>query len=976
MKIMLLKSFLLVGAIMCFGLAKAQTVSGNVSDANGPLLGASVVVKGTANGTTADFDGNFTINAGSGDTLVFSYVGYTAQEVVVGNQTTINVVLVANNELDEVIVTGYGGQKEKEITSAVVAVSEEEFNQGVVNDAAGLVQGKVAGLQIYNKGGNPNSGAQIRLRGLSTVGANSSPLVVIDGVIGASLANVDPTDIASINVLKDASAAAIYGSRGSSGVILVTTKKGVAGETKISYNVQYSNASRLNTIDLMSPDEFLAAGGRDLGSRTDWLDEVTRTAASTIHNISMAGGAGSTSYRVSANYRDVEGILQNNGFTQMNARLNFSTRTLNDKLKIEFSSSFTDRDQKNGFNEALRYATLYNPTAPVFAADAPYAFNGEQFGGYFETLGLFDSFNPVSIINQNINDGKKVEYNYSANFTYNLTDNFDLHFNAANQLSKYNNRLYYRGTSLWNGGAASPSRKGSATFYNDEYSFQLYEAYATWNKSFGNSNVVLTGGYSYQKQNFNSHSVTVGDFPNNDFDYINAIELGQDLLNQGFVGANSDMAPDNEIEAYFLRANVTIADNFFVNASLRREGSTKLGDGNKYGTFPAIGLGTDLNKYLNLEGVNQLKARVSYGVTGNLPAANGLSQEVRGFAWAGGGTSGGTTSLVRAANPDLKWEEKSETNFGIDLNTDRLTASLDIYSQTSKDFILERQVDATVFGFDRRWENAGQVTSKGVELAVNYDLIQNDGFTYNTGVVWSTNETVLDEYVSEQERFANLGAPGQNDTYAIRVKVGEEIGQIYAPVWDGTVTNGSQNFVDVNGDGVINTNQANMLNDDADFAVVGRGTPDFELGWTNQLTFGDWSVNAFFRGAFGHSLVNTFRVFYEPRVGSQKSYNYINTELANPEITNAQFSSLYVEKADFFKLDNLTVARKLNLNSGVIDNATLSLNVQNAFVLTKYTGSDPEPSLSDNGNVLAPGMDRRNNYYSARTFTVGLNINF
>jgi len=436
------------------------------------------------------------------------------------------------------------------------------------------------------------------------------------------------------------------------------------------------------------------------------------------------------------------------------------------------------------------------------------------------------------------------------------------------------------------------------------------------------------------------------------------------------------MAPDNEIEAYFLRANVTIADNFFVNASLRREGSTKLGDGNKYGTFPAIGLGTDLNKYLNLEGVNQLKARVSYGVTGNLPAANGLSQEVRGFAWAGGGTSGGTTSLVRAANPDLKWEEKSETNFGIDLNTDRLTASLDIYSQTSKDFILERQVDATVFGFDRRWENAGQVTSKGVELAVNYDLIQNDGFTYNTGVVWSTNETVLDEYVSEQERFANLGAPGQNDTYAIRVKVGEEIGQIYAPVWDGTVTNGSQNFVDVNGDGVINTNQANMLNDDADFAVVGRGTPDFELGWTNQLTFGDWSVNAFFRGAFGHSLVNTFRVFYEPRVGSQKSYNYINTELANPEITNAQFSSLYVEKADFFKLDNLTVARKLNLNSGVIDNATLSLNVQNAFVLTKYTGSDPEPSLSDNGNVLAPGMDRRNNYYSARTFTVGLNINF
>ena len=396
MKIMLLKSFLLVGAIMCFGLAKAQTVSGNVSDDNGPLLGASVVVKGTANGTTADFDGNFTIQAGSGDILVFSYVGYTAQEVAVGNQTTINVVLVANNELDEVIVTGYGGQKEKEITSAVVSVGEEEFNQGQVNDPSQLLQGKVAGLQIYNKGGNPNAGAQIRLRGLSTVGANASPLVVIDGVIGASLANVDPSDIANISVLKDASAAAIYGSRGSSGVILVTTKSGVAGETKISYNVQYSSAERLNTIDVMSADEFRAAGGRDLGATTNWLDEVTRTAATKIHNVSMSGGNGSTSYRVSANYRDVEGILVNNGFTQMNARLNFSTRTLNDKLKIEFSSSFTDRNQQNGFSEALRYATLYNPTAPVLAENAPYAFNGEQFGGYFETLGLFDSFNPSS----------------------------------------------------------------------------------------------------------------------------------------------------------------------------------------------------------------------------------------------------------------------------------------------------------------------------------------------------------------------------------------------------------------------------------------------------------------------------------------------------------------------------------------------------------------------------------------------------
>lgn len=979
MKIMLLKSFLLVGAIMCFGLAKAQTVSGNVSDDNGPLLGASVVVKGTANGTTADFDGNFTIQAGSGDTLVFSYVGYTAQEVAVGNQTTINVVLVANNELDEVIVTGYGGQKEKEITSAVVSVGEEEFNKGNVNDPTQLLQGKVAGLQIYNKGGNPNAGAQIRLRGISTTGANQSPLVVIDGVIGASLANVDPSDIASINVLKDASAAAIYGSRGSSGVILVTTKKGVAGDVKISYNTQYSSASVLNQIDLMTPEEFVAAGGRDLGSKTDWIDAVTRTAASKVHNVSLSGGAGSTSYRVSANYRDVEGILQNSGFKQMNTRLNFSTRALNDKLKIEFSSSFTDRDQKNGFNESLRYATLYNPTAPIYAVDAPYAFNGDQFGGYFETLGLFDSYNPVSIIQQNKNEGNKVEFNYSANFTYSLTDNLAVYFNAANQVSKSGNKTYFKGTDLWGGSADSPSRKGSATFYDDEYSFRLYESYLTWNKSFGeNSNLVLTGGYSYQKQNFNSHSVTVGDFPDTNFDWSNAIQYGQDLLNQGLVGANSVMAPDSEIEAYFGRANITFNDKFFLNASLRREGSSKLGEGNKYGTFPAIGIGTDLNNFFNFENVNQLKARLSYGVTGNLPSGNGLSQEVRGFGWAGSGTSGGSTFLTRAANPDLKWEQKSETNFGIDFNMDRLTASFDIYKQETKDLLSLNEVDATIYGFSTRWENSGDLTSQGVELAINYDLIKGDGLSYNTGIVLSKNKTTLGEY-SGRQQLGDLGAPGQNGSYAIVVRTDREIGEMWVPLWDGTVTDGAPNFVDINGDGVLKTNFGDQLSEDGDFALVGKGTPDLELGWTNQLTFGDWSVNAFFRGAFGHSLVNTFRAFYEPRVGSQKSYNYVNTELADNQITKATLNSLYIEKADFFKLDNLTVARNLNLKGNVFDSATLSLNVQNAFVLTKYTGSDPEPALADmmdNNNVLAPGMDRRNSYYSARTFTVGLNINF
>ena len=962
-----------VFAFLFSGTIYAQQISGNISDETGPLPGATVIVQGTSTGTVADFDGNYSISASTGDVLVFSFVGFTAQEVTVGNQSTIDIVLMASNELEEVLVTGYGSQQQKEITSAVVSVGSESFNKGAINDASELLQGKVAGLTIYNRGGNPNTTSTIRLRGLSTIGANSSPLVVIDGVIGASLDNVDPSDIESFNVLKDASAAAIYGSRGSSGVLLVTTKKGQAGVSELTYSGQFSTSGVANQIDVMSPGEFVAAGGRDLGSQTDWLDSVTRQAFTQIHNVSASGGAGNSTYRVSANLREAEGILENSGFDQFNARLNFNTTALNDKLKIQLNTSFTQRDQENGWNESLRYATLYNPTAPIYAVDSPYAFNGAQFGGYFETLGLFDSYNPVSIINQNINNGERKTVNYGLNLTYEVTDNITAYFNTAIQSNDYANRIYFRTTSLWNnndnyGGADSPVRKGAAEIYEQNSDFQLNELYATWKKSTENMNLTVTAGYSYQKENFNQVFFSLGDFPGDEIDYIDAIEYSQDLLNAGQVSANSDKNPDTEIDAFFARLNMTINNNIFINASLRREGSTKLGADNRYGTFPAISIGADLAQMLDLSGVQQLKPRISYGVTGNLPQGVGLAQEIRGWSWGGGGSAGGSTNLLRAANPDLKWEEKSELNFGIDLTMDKFSASLDVYQQETKDLILNRVVDAAIYGFDRRFENAGTISSDGFELALNYDVSDN----WNTGIVLSSNKATLDEYVQDADTFGNLGSPGQNSTNVTRVKVGEEIGQLWGPVWDGTVTNGSQNFKDLNGDGQLVVGQNNALDDNVDFAVLGNGIPDFEIGWSNQITIGEYTINAFFRGAFGHSLVNTFRAFYEPRVGSQKSYNYINTELANNDIKNANFSSLYVEEADFFKLDNLTISRP------VTGNIMLSLNVRNAFVITDYTGSDPEPALFDllDGNLLAPGIDRRNSWYSSRSFTLGLNVKF
>jgi len=969
-----------------------STVSGVVTDAstNETLIGANVLVQGTSVGTITDIDGSFSLNVPAGsNVLEISYAGFQNQTVNIDGRTNINISLSAGQLLDEIVVVGYGTQSEKEITSAVVSLDAEDFNQGAITDPAQLLQGKVAGLQVYNRGGDPNSAATIRLRGISTVGANVSPLVVVDGIIGASLDNVDPNDIESINVLKDGSAAAIYGSRGSSGVIIVTTKKGSAGKKlQLSYNGQVSSSSPVSSVPVMSATEFVAAGGTDLGSQTDWLSEVTRPGFSHLHGVSATGGFDNSSFRVSANLRQVDGILQNSGFDQFNTRLNFGTRALNDKLKIDFSTSLTTRDQQNGFSEGLRYAVLYNPTAPVFGADSPFPFNSEQFGGYFETLGLFDSFNPVSIVNQNTNNGEKLEFNYGANLAYSLTDNLTANFRVAKQSTDYSNRIYYPTTSNFNGNATSPTRSGQAEFFESNSTFNLYEAYATYATDFGSSNLTVTGGYSYQEDDYTDNFFSLGDFPSNDADFLNIIESSQDLQNAGFVGANSNASIDNKIIAFFGRANYTFDNAIFLNASLRREGSSKLGDDNKWGLFPAFGAGVDLNHYLGLGGVDLFKVRVGYGVTGSLPGPSGLSQEIREIV-NDGATGAVSTKLIRAANPDLKFEEKAETNIGVEFATGRFSSTLDLYSRNISDFILERTVDVAVFGVDRRFENAGEIKTNGLELALNYDVANSSNFKYNTGVVFSTYKTTLEEYVLDAETRANLGAPGQNGTNVIRVKVGEEIGQIWGPVFDGVSDNGSPIFQDINGDGVVVAGQDKALDPDVDFQVLGNGTPDFELGWTNQIEVGKWSVNAFFRGAFGHSLVNTFRAFYEPQVSTQSSYNYVNTDLAVDGLTTARFSSLYVEKADFFKLDNLTISRNVGLNNKYFDNLRLSLILQNPLIFTSYTGTDPEPSLVDSGpaangergftnvaDVLSPGVDRRNSYFNQRSITLGVNVNF
>ncbi|MBX2898838.1 MAG: SusC/RagA family TonB-linked outer membrane protein [Cyclobacteriaceae bacterium] len=946
-----------------------QSVTGKVTaaDDGSGIPGVNVLEKGTSNGTVTDSDGNFRINVGANATLVFSFVGYATQEVAVGSQSSVNVSLLSDvTALSEVVVVGYGSQDKKEITGSVVALSSEQFNKGNVNDPRQLLQGKVPGLSIYNRGGNPNSSATFRLRGISTIGSNSQPLIVIDGILGASLDNVDPNDIESINVLKDGSAAAIYGSRGSAGVILVTTKRGSKGKTTVDYNGYVAADQVYRRQPVMTASEYVAAGGNNLGSETDWQKEVTQTGISNVHNIAIASGAQNTSFRASINYRNVNGVLRYSGFDQVNVRANLNHTALNNKLKFDIGISTTDRKSDFSFNEALRYAVLFNPTAPIKFPN----------GDFYQAI-LFDNFNPVAILEQNLNEGKRKTINYSARVDYSVLENLTLTANLGRQLENNFNGTYFSRNSFFVG----LNRKGLARRFVSDFDFTLFEGWATYQKAFGKVNLDVTAGYSFQQENYEDLFIEAGGFQNDKLGY-NQLEQAADFsLGGSRPNVSSSQSPDNRIVAFFGRANLTFDKGIYFNASVRREGSSKLGINNRWGIFPAFGLGVDLTKYVEIPSFNTLKVRAGFGVTGSLPSQAGLAQDLYTF-----NRNNYTVNFARNANPDLKWEQKEETNIGLDFGvSNKLTGSVDFFVRNIKDFILERDVDVAVFVSGRRTENVGSLRTKGVEVALNYNSVNLGQVKWNPGLVLSTNSTELTSFFNNRFVTGEFGSPGQNGTPLNLVEVGKKLGTIWGPVFDRVVFdsdgNGNVALKDLNGDGVVKGDAGQALLADADFKQLGKAFPTLEMGWTNQLSYKNFDINVFFRGAFGHSLINQFRGFYEPiDPGAINSYNRIKTEKAVAGLTEAKYSSLYVEKADFLKLDNITLGYKINLpTSSSFRNIRFYTTVQNAFVLTKYTGIDPEPVFGDpedNNNPLITGVDRRNTYFFARTFTLGINVGF
>jgi TonB-linked SusC/RagA family outer membrane protein len=956
-----------------------KTVKGVVMDtvANTTLAQVTIQTEDGVIQSTSLENGTFSIAVPDQSThLIFSLEGYETMKLEVEDKISIKVHLTAvANRKGKYLNQGYGYTSRDQVTSAFSVLNAQEFNLGNINDPAELWMAKVAGLGVYKKGDDPNAEALMRIRGLISLENNVSPLIVIDNVVAASLENLDPNDIENIQVLRDGAAAAIYGIRGSQGVILIETKKGQRNTpVSVNYRGYVAAATVSNEHPALNREEYLSVGGNDLGSDTNWQDEVAKTGISQMHHISVSGGSNNTIYRASVNYRDINGILKNSGFDQVNARIGLTQFALKNKLKINLNSSYTDRNIDYSFVEAFRYATVSNPTQPI-------KFDN---GNYYQPI-IFDNFNPMAILDLNVNEGKRQIINFNLQMDYAISDHISIYANYAQQNRTELNGEYYSRSSFFRG----YYRGGLASRYTSDDNFRLFESYLNYNNEFGKVILDFTAGYSYQQSEFEDIYMELGNFPNDQLGY-NALQNAADLLSVTDEEADiqSYTSPRDKVVAFFGRFNLNIGENIFVNGSLRREGSSKLGTDNQWGSFPAIGAGINLSNFLNFNFLNELKFRTGFGVTGALPDQSGLSQSIYQYYT----DNGGIIVQTNAANPDLGWEEKREWNFGLDFRlADKLSGSFDLYRRKIDNLIVQSRLEEE----GRRlnvYQNSGALKTNGFEFHLRYNQLKIGDITWTSDLVLNSYKTTLEKYPVDSGMVGWAGAPGQGSLQFLKFQVGEELGQFWGPLFSGDINSfGAQELVDINGDGQLLTFPSAALLPDGDYTVLGNGFPDYELGFSNYFSFKNWHLNFLFRGIFGHSLINTQRYFYEPiDPGAINSYNRVITEKAVEGLTFSQFSSLYVEKADFFSLENISLGYELSFNqSSALKSIILNFTVQNAFTLTNYTGLDPEPNLidfgpTDNGSsirnrsaeLMAPGIDRRNEYFPARTYTFGLQATF
>ena len=962
-----------------------KIITGKITDAqnDAPLFGVSVVLKGKQNGTSTDEQGNYRLSVpDAGGTLIISYTGFGIQEVKIGSQINISLKLERTTSgLEDVVVIGYGTQKKREVTASISSVKSENFVKGAVNDAGQLLQGKVAGLSISNQGGDPTVNSQIILRGINTINASSSPLILVDGIPG-DLRTVAPEDIESMDVLKDGAAAAIYGTRGTNGVILITTRKSNGRIQSVDYNGYTSTQKIVRRPDMLDAAGYrakMAAGVtfQDRGSSTDWLKEITQTPLTQVHNISFRGGTPQTNYTVNVNYRAFEGVMRKSDNKALNARFDVNHLMFNGLLKanlnmINTNQSYTTTQDGYSFNGyTYRQALIRNPTSPIKNPD----------GSWNEETGIYLYENPLARLYES--DGKNSNQNTRVAGSLTLTPITGLTITALGAHTKFDEQRGYSETKR-HISTIRDTRNGYAAKGSTQRSENLLEITANYNKKIGDHSFSVLGGYSFQDNTSEDSYMNNWNFPTDVFGY-NSIGLG-DAIKNGLTTIASSKYKRNLI-GFFGRGTYNYKEKYLLMASVRREATSALVGANKpWGTFPAISVGWRISKEGFMQGltfVNDLKLRAGYGVTGTPPQDLFLGTSRLGYSGYTLYNGQWVQQLVPVGNPNpnLRWEEKAETNFGLDysLFKGRVSGSIDVYHRKVNGLLYDFPVPTPPNLFGTTTANVGVMKNQGVEVLVNVIPISKKDFEWSSSVNFSTNTNKLVSLSNEDYKTTNdffvtgyTGEPIQ--TYTHRVQVGRAIGEFYGFKVTGVDKTGKWIYQSKDGKPVSYTD---FLARDEDKQVLGNGLPKYYAGWNNNFRYKKIDLSITMRGAFDYQILNFQRMYYENPGRTQynqlkSAYNKVFGTAVLDKNVPLQYNSYYIENGDFWKIDNITLGYNLGKVNSILKNARIYASILNAFVITGYKGIDPEV----NRLGLSPGDDDRDKYPSVRTFTLGVNVTF
>lgn len=959
--------------------AKLQqfNVSGKVTDAvtNEPLAGVNITIDGSTKGTVTDGNGLFILNSVSpNQVLIVSFIGYVTERIAVSKQTELNISLVPDvKSLEEVVIVGYGVQKKKDKTGAVMNVEAKDFNQGMVQDPIQSIMGKIAGVSITKKGGDPNAGFDVRIRGTAGISSGTSPLYVVDGVPGVDPTTVAPEDIESFNILKDASSAAIYGSRGATGVIIITTKKGSYEQKgNVTYNGSYSADFREKKLDLLSAAEIRNYAQMhnltldDGGSNTDWQDEVFRIGSTQAHNLAMEGGGKDHNYRASVSYENFEGILRGTDKERTILRFNGNKKALNDKLKLGANISTTFEKNNyvstggNGGESVLFQTFTRNPTYPVYATN----------GSYFE-VNDFQNSNPIALVNQiqNERQAKRLLGNLNADLEIvkGLSAGMNLSYRRDDGENWFFRPSYQITTS--DGGYARRSYGSSSS--------KMLETTLKYNTIIkSNQNLDLLAGYSWQEDINNNFSAQGRQVLS---DHVRADNLGfaNDVLPQD-IGSYKER---NRLISFIGRFVYNYSSKYYLTGTIRRDGSSKFGINNKWGWFPSFSAAWDISKeeFMNqINWVNQLKLRLGMGITGNQEIGN-----YNNIALINTGgrtldpTTGENTLIIQQqsnANPDLQWEENKEWNYGLDFSffQNRISGSLDIYNKTTSKLLAQYAVPVPPNRYNTIFANAGEISNKGIELNAKAQVLRKENVTWSTDLSYSKNKQKVvsladDRFSLENMHVSNVSGRGMVGVWTQIVEPGKELGTFYGWKCAGVDQNGTWLFYDKNG-------KITKEQKDEDRQVIGHALPDFTIGLSNSFTFfNHWDLNFSLRAIVGGDVLNVTRMILgnpnmlPNRNGLRTAYEFSDVLTDSPK-----YSDFYLEDGSFVRLDNITFGYNFKIKLNIwSSSARLYASANNLFTLTKYSGLDPESNYGGYENL---GIDMYDIYPKTRSFTLGIKL--